>query len=190
MSDVIVSKQPNEYLKQGLSHCGVYTAKGILEAYDKFDFDQPEELHNSLLGRLTGSLTPKMLKNVLETNGLNSTIGIAQGSDKQKIEIIKEEILNDRPVIVLIGNGYKKDGSFSKFKKSYMSHWISVWGFNDETKVFYLYDSCVPRELYSKNIPIGNIERSYERVVEDWSGSFYRNLLAWSAYLYIKVDEK
>lgn len=31
----ILTRKPEEYLKQGLSHCGVYSLKAILSAYGK-----------------------------------------------------------------------------------------------------------------------------------------------------------
>jgi len=40
-------------------------------------------------------------------------------------------------------------------------------------KYFYVYDSAIPQKLYAKEIPIGNIERSYQEILRDWKGTFY-----------------
>jgi hypothetical protein len=62
-------------------------------------------------------------------------------------------------------------------------HWITVWGFNDEEGVFYIYDSMVAPKYYNKNIPIGNVKRTYQNVVRDLGGG----QPWWQRYDYIEI---
>lgn len=80
-----------------------------------------------------------------------------------------------------IGNGYLKSGKYSPFIASFMGHWITLWGYNDKEKAFYVYDSYVPARRHNKTIPIGNTKRTYEEVLRDWGKGFPHS----RRYLYI-----
>ena len=180
--------KPKEYLKQGRNHCGVYTVKGIMSALEQDIYKDPRDYHISLFGKVSGALLPGGLSKVLKHHRLDPTIKKADNlPDKQKLEILKKELLRGYPVILAVGNGYKEDGSYSGFKASYTGHWISLWGFDDRKKVFYLYDSAAPLVSWNRSIPIGNVKRTYSQVLRDWHGSFYM----WNRrYLYISLFGK
>jgi hypothetical protein len=51
---VVLTTKPDKYLKQGFSHCGVYSVKAILEAYGLDDKKHPKDYHTNRLGKVTG----------------------------------------------------------------------------------------------------------------------------------------
>ena len=81
---------------------------------------------------------------------------------------MKDNLRKGFPVILRIGNGYTKNGGFNILKALILGHWISIWGFSDSKKVFYIYDSAAPAAQLKNDIPIGNVIRPYEDVLRDW----------------------
>ncbi|MDA1317329.1 MAG: hypothetical protein O3B87_04900, partial [bacterium] len=75
----------------------------------------------------------------------------------------------------------------SALKNLLVGHFVSVWGYDDTEGVFYIYDSTVPKEYYSKNIPIGNIKRPYKDFLRDWNGSIYCKFFG--PYPYYQIEE-
>ncbi|MBI4452205.1 C39 family peptidase [Candidatus Woesearchaeota archaeon] len=177
----IVSRAPKEYLKQGLRYCGGYTVKAILSAYSMDGGGHPKKY---LPIRFLGVTTPKLMQQILQSHGFGTTLKSAKTlPDENKIQQIKKELNKNHPIILLIGNGYSPWGTYSKIRRNLFSHWISIWGYNDREKVFYVYDSCVPLKRHDKKIPIGNTKRKFEEVLRDWGGGF-----PWlGRYMYIPV---
>lgn len=174
----ILKIKPKKYLEQKIRYCGGYTIKAILSAYDKDDNKKPEEY----TGRLS-IVTSKRIKNILEHYGLSANIKMAyKFSKNKKIEILKNELNNNHPLILLIGNGYFKNGEYFWLKRYLIAHWISILGYNDKEKIFYLYDPYINKK---ENIPIGNVKRYYSQLLRDWKGTFYTK-----GYLYISAKEK
>ncbi|MEK6842215.1 MAG: hypothetical protein AABX84_00205, partial [Nanoarchaeota archaeon] len=66
-------------------------------------------------------------------------------------------------------------------RQKLIAHWISVWGYNNKEKVFYIYDSFVRKK---DKIPIGNVKRTYSQLLRDWKGAFYTK-----SYLYILINK-
>lgn len=188
----IVNKEPREYLIQGKMHCGVYTAKAVLEAFGKGVHKNPRGYHVSFLNKITGTMFRLQdLVNVFKKYGLNTKAVCAKDLDyAQKLLLLKELLLKNVPIPVTIGNGYKytKMGvEFSKLKSLLVGHFISIWGYDDKEGVFYLYDSGVPKTHYSKNVPIGNIKRTYKDFSRDWKGAIYSR---WHRpYTYFEIED-
>lgn len=170
----ILSQQPKEYLEQGFTQCGAYSVKAILSAYGKDDKKNPRDYQPNVLAKYTGInrglyLWPK----VLQSYGVPAKKGDAKNlSDEQKLILLRELLNEDNPVMLRVGNGYSKSGKYSPFIASFMGHWITLWGYNDEEGVFYIYDSYVPLKKHDKTIPIGNIKRTYKEIIRDWGKGF------------------
>lgn len=181
----VVSKRPKEYLKQGPTGCGLYSIKGILSAYGKDNGRNPFAYWRG--GILPFITTRLRLVNILRSYDFNARWGCARGlSDEQKLATLKELLSRDTPVMMHIGNGYSKNGIWSKVRWRIVSHWITLWGFDDEKGVFYIYDSAVPLRYHDKSIPAGNIQRTYQQVLRDWGGG-----PRWSwRYGYITISPK
>ncbi|OGZ96845.1 MAG: hypothetical protein A3J10_03530 [Candidatus Sungbacteria bacterium RIFCSPLOWO2_02_FULL_54_10] len=165
----VVSKKPKEYLKQGPTGCGLYAIKGILSAYGKDDGRNPFAYwHGGILPFITTRLR---LIGILCSYGFDAKWGhMRELSDEQKIAALQGLLRRDTPVMMHIGNGYRKDGIWSKLRWRIVSHWITLWGFDDEKGVFYIYDPCVPLRYHDKSIPVGNVQRTYQQVLRDGSG--------------------
>ncbi|MDA1316807.1 MAG: hypothetical protein O3B87_02150, partial [bacterium] len=174
----ILTRKPKEYLKQGAVHCGVYTAKAVLEAYGKGIHSDPRKYHVAVFNRITGTMIRLAdFSNILIDYGLEvEGKFMDKQSNQQKIEVLKNILSQNIPVPITIGNGYSyKNGSinYSALRGLVVGHIVSIWGYDDYEQVFYIYDSVVPKEYYSKDIPIGNIKRPYKDFLRDWNGSIY-----------------
>ncbi len=180
----IVSRKPKEYLKQGPTGCGAYSVKGILSAYGKDDKKHPFAYSPwSLLPFVT---SPSHWTNILHSYGLDVKHESMSGfSEEQKLAIIEDAIQLDTPIMLLIGNGYRGNGIWSAIRWWLISHWITVWGFDDEEGVFYIYDSMVSPKYYTKNIPTGNVKRTYRDVLRDLGGGHPW----WRRFNYIKINQ-
>ncbi|KKU82270.1 MAG: hypothetical protein UY10_C0038G0003 [Microgenomates group bacterium GW2011_GWA2_47_8] len=185
----IVSRRPKEYLKQGPSHCGVYSVKAVLEAFNKVAGVKPQDFHTNWISRITGAVFhPDYLVHMLESYSLVAKYGtVTRLSDDKKIMHLKSMLSKDAPVILMVGNGYQRNGEYSRLKAAIVGHIITVWGYDDREGVCYMYDSTVPKELYVTNVPIGNTKRTYEQVLRDWRGAFLSRLLWRDSFRYIEV---
>lgn len=89
------------------------------------------------------------------------------------IDTLKEYIRDNKNIILLTGHGYNiKWKSFNPIKALFAQHYISIWGYDDEKKWFYIYDSTVKQKRLNKDIPIGNMFLS-EHIVKRslaWAG--------------------
>lgn len=183
----ILPVKPSEYFKQCRSHCGMYAIKGILSAYGLDAHESPENYHPNLIGKFTGITLPWTFPQVLNKYGLRAEIKLAQGSRESKISFLKTNLHKDHPIVLLIGNGYSQNGNYSSFRAKFILHWITLWGYDDMEKVFYVYDSAVPKDRYDREIPIGNKKGGYDDVIRDW-GAGILSFGFWK-YLYIPVTK-
>lgn len=185
----IVSRRPKEYLKQGPSHCGVYSVKAVLEAFGKVTGMKPKDFHTNWISHITGAVFhPDYLVRILKSYALEAKSDTVKHlSDDKKIMHLKFMLSKDAPVILLVGNGYQKNGEYSRLKAAIVGHIITVWGYDDREGVFFMYDSTVPKEHFATNVPIGNTKRTYEQVLRDWHGAFPSRLLWRGSFHYIEV---
>jgi len=176
-TECILPIRPSEYLKQGPSHCGAFSVKGILSAYGKDDTAHPKEYHPHLFGRLTGLTTGlQYWPRVLARHGMEAIPKFAADlTDEGRLQLLRELLLKNNPVMVCIGNGYLPNGKYNPIRGRVLGHWITLWGYDDESELFYVYDSAVPKEKHDKHIPIGNTTRTYQEMLRDWKGA----LLSW-----------
>jgi len=170
----ILPRAPKEYLEQGYTQCGAYTVKAVLSAYGKDDKQHPREYQPNLFSKYTGVnqgvyLWPK----VLQSYGIPAEEKYATNlSDEERLALLKNLLNKDHPVMLRIGNGYGKSGKYHPWIANFIGHWISLWGYDDEKNVFYVYDPYVATERYDKTIPIGNTTRTYAEVLRDWGKGF------------------
>ena len=166
----IVSKKPQQYLKQGLSHCGVYSVKAVLSAYGKDDKGHPKEYHTNWIGQNLFSLSTGQdyYDKILGFYGIRSKTQSAEDlSSEEKIELLKTLLSKDTPVMIRIGNGYLGNG-YNPIVGKLMPHWITLWAYDDSKRIFYVYDSGLPIKYWDKSLPVGNTTRTYNEVIRDW----------------------
>lgn len=193
-SKFILSIRPKEYLKQGLSHCGAYSVKAILSAYGKDNKQHPKAYHPHWIGRVTGFTFGRTYwVNILRNYGIHAEVGRAKHlSDEKKLIFLKSLLATNNPVMIRIGNGYWRGNSFNLILSKVIPHFITLWGYDDRNKLFYVYDSGLSPEYYTNNIPIGNTIRTYSEILRDWAfGAFHPTLWLNGTIgnnLYIKVN--
>ena len=166
----ILSIKPQEYLEQGPSHCGVYSIKGILSAYGLDTKTHPKYYHPYWVGRITGSGFGKnYYVDILSQNGLKAQILSSEDrSDQERIYLLNEMLAKNTPVMIRIGNGYISD-KYNPVIGRVVSHWITLWGYDNDKKVFYIYDSGLPNKFWSKTQQVGNTTRTYNELLRDWN---------------------
>lgn len=168
----ILSIKPKEYLVQGISHCGVYSVKAILSAYGKDDKTDPKEYHTNWIGKNLFSFATgeEYYDKIFASYGIKSKTKSAENlSNQEKLNLLKILLSQNSPVMIRIGNGYYKSNKYNMVLGRLVPHWISLWGYNDNQKVFYVYDSGLTKNLYDKTVLIGNAKRTYDEIVRDWS---------------------
>jgi len=188
----ILSIRPKHYLKQGPSHCGAFCAKAILEALGKDTKSHPTEYHPTKLGKLTGmTLGRNYYVNILKLNGVNCQIKSAKILNLQeKLDLLKSLLQENLPVMLRIGNGFDTN-IYNLILGKIVAHWITLWGYDDNKKTFYIYDSGLPETYWNKTLPIGNTTRTYNEIARDWSFGKYQ-FWAWpfmgvSSFDYIQI---
>lgn len=189
----ILSIRPKEYLKQGTSHCGVYSLKAILSAYGKDVKAHPKEYQSNWIGRNYFSLATgeKYYDKIFASYGLRTETNSAKKlSDQKRLELLKTLLVNNTPVMIRVGNGYLNE-KYNPLLGRLIPHWITLWGYDDEKQLFYVYDSGLPKQYWSEKIPIGNTTRTYREILRDWN---YGNWQVWSwntsnkNYLYVQIQ--
>jgi len=177
-----------ECYQQGTLYCGGYTAKAIITSFGFDTPHHPKELYLTKLGKIIcSSSEPSSWRKVFENHGLKASNGSCIfKTQKEKLDFIRECILNNTRIMIRVGKGRNSNNEYSTVRAALAGHWISIWGFNDETKVFYIYDSSVKKKYYSKNLELGNTIRDYEQVINEWKLGWwpYPNL---SHYVTVKL---
>lgn len=190
----ILSRKPKQYLKQGLSNCGVYSVKAILSAYGKDVKDRPKEYHTSWIGRNFG-ITPdgnkKYYEKILRLYGLKAETNTAKHlPEEERLLLLKTLLSQDAPVMIRSGNGYALNNRYNPFLGMVIPHWITLWGYDDDKELFYVYDSGLPQKYWDLTLLIGNTTRTYQEILRDWNFGTWQ-FWAWNnsrePYLYIKV---
>lgn len=190
----IISRRPEEYLVQGPSHCGAYSVKGILSAFGLDSRGHPKEYHANWFCRLTGATLGKQYwVNILKSYDVDSKIDSADDlSDEERLNLLKNLLSKDMPVMIRIGNGYFHSKGYNPILGKIVGHWITLWGYNDQKKIFYVYDSGLLKKHWDKELPTGNTTRTYQELLRDWN---YGRWQPWSwyispqNYLYIKINK-
>ncbi len=183
MTIKVVNVRPDKYLQQGMRYCGGFTIKAILSAYGYDNGHHPKKFLPKL-AQFMRFATPKNISQQIEKYDLEAPIRRANTlSDHEKITILEEELRKNRPIILLIGNGYTPKGTYHEVQRHIISHWVSIWGYDNKEKVFFIYDSYVDPKYYD-DVPIGNVKRTYNQILRDWKGAVYTRHLS---FTYIPV---
>lgn len=192
-SKFLLSIKPKEYLKQGLSHCGVYSVKAILSAYGKDDKQHPKEYQTNWIGRNLFSFATgiKYYDKILASYGIKSETRSAEDlSNPERIELLKTLLSKDTPVMIRIANGYLGE-RYNSVVGRLMPHWITIWGYDDDKKIFYVYDSGLPLKYWDESLPVANTIRTYQEILRDWN---FGRLQPWcwntssKNYLYVEIE--
>ncbi|NOH02817.1 MAG: hypothetical protein HND47_13075 [Chloroflexi bacterium] len=183
-SDRVVTNAPKQYIKQLGLTCGETNAKTIIQGFGK-SFQPLNNL--PLRTRLFGFSYIQDIQRLLEINGLSSTIQYAtQLTDGEKLRTIMNHIDRNEPVLLAIGNGYIRRGIYWSLARYIAGHYITVYGYNKENQIFYIYDSMLEGD-YEGEIPVGNEIRTFSQLLRDWQGPIYYKLIKMK-HIYLSVS--
>ncbi len=174
------------YVQQKWMSCGAYAVKAVMNLYGKDENLSPRQYLSSLGRIFFGFMFPSTIKNAFQKKKFIAPLLRARRK-KHKLLLLKQHLEAGHPVIVLINNIYSKMRKPIWLKKFYSLHWITLLGYDDEKKVFYVYDSLPHKSVYEKNLPVGNISISYNDFLTFWKGNYISRLVN---YLYIPVEKK
>lgn len=190
---LILSRKPKEYLRQGLSHCGVYSVKAILSAYGKDDKRSPEEYHTGWFSRnffISFVIGKKYYENIFRSYGLQvETNSAAHLTDGEKIIFLETVLAANNLVMIRIGNGYATN-IYHTILGKLIPHWITLWGYDSTKKVFYIYDSALARKYWDTAIPVGNTVRTFQEILRDWNFGRWQPWCwntSFKTHLYVRV---
>ncbi len=172
-SKALLSLHPARYIPQKRRFCGAYVLKAVFSMYD-LDTKKSAEQYLPRLNRffmgfsLPGNIMTALRKRGFTTKGhrTNRTLSV-----QTSLSLLKEELAQGRPVIILVGNLFSPKHVYSSQRKRLRPHWILLLGYDDTKKVFYIYDSAVHISAYQK-VPIGNIAVPYGLLYDAWRGEF------------------
>lgn len=193
-SKYILTLKPKDYLKQGLSHCGVFSLKAILSAYGNDVKGHPKEYHSNWIGRHFFSFATgkDYYDRIFKSFGIKSKTKSAKHlANQEKINLLKTLLSRNTPIMIRIGNGYL-DSNYNPVLGRIVPHWITLWGYDDIKKLFYVYDSGLSVKYWSKNLPIGNTMRTYSEILRDWNFGKWQPW-SWNTslenYLYVEITK-
>ena len=132
----IVKFHPSEYETQRGLTCGETNAKAIIQGFGK-NYEPLENI--PLRVKIFGYSFVNDILKLIEENGLYSSIRYASGTiDHERLEIIKQHIDHDEPVLTAIGNGHVRRGEFNPLLRYLVGHFITVYGYDDKKEIFYV----------------------------------------------------
>lgn len=167
-------------VKYGRGRCAMVTMQSVIK-YKKNKFANYKELRSNIFHK-SGYMFPISIKNILWKYGIKTQIWICNKKDKkEKIDFLKSKIEN-WPLILLIWHTFKKWSNFS-YLYALSQHYISVWWFDDNRKVFYIHNSKPHKNFLNNSLDVWNMEISYDTLIKAWSFSY----LGLKRNLYIEI---
>lgn len=172
--DIVVEHAPKEFPRQEGLTCGEANFKAILAAFN-IPFKPQESLRLRI--RFFGYSFVQDISDLLDIHGVSAPVRHANHlTDQEKLAVIKRHIDNDQPVILAIGNGFLQRGVYTPIARYFIGHFITVYGYSDEERVFYIYDPYLEGS-FPGEIPVGNDARTFDELIRDWHGPLYYKLV-------------
>jgi hypothetical protein len=180
----VVKHAPSGYEHQQGMTCGETNVRTIV---DGFGVVFQPLANPPLRVKLFGFSFVKDIQSLFKLNGLSAPIRHASKlDDRAKLKTIQEHIDRDEPVLVAIGNGHIKRGKFSPLARLFLGHFITIYGYNVECQIFYIYDSWL-EGVFDGEIPIGNEVRTFAQFLWDWKGTLYYGFIDMD-HIYLPVS--
>ncbi|MBU0533718.1 MAG: hypothetical protein KJ887_02820 [Candidatus Omnitrophica bacterium] len=140
--------------------CGAHSVMAVLYL-EKNEIKDPYKIYEAINEKLgNGYIYPWGLTRYLKNKSIkakNYYLGLL--SNKQKEQWIKNKIINEIPIIIIIGN--------SKYL-----HYITVMGFN--TNEYFVYDSLVKSDM-NGDLP-GNITVPALELLNKWNNAVFKGI--------------
>jgi hypothetical protein len=166
----IVPTLPSSYPRQIGLACGEYNVRALLDAFDIEYEAEPEPLRRV---RWFGLSFVTDLRDALVRHGVDSDVRHASElHDESRLALLRGHIDSHEPVILAIGNGHLSRTRDSAFARTLLGHYITIYGYDAERGVFFVYDPYLDGEP-DEPLPAGNVERTAEEILRDWGGPIY-----------------
>ncbi len=179
----VIYVKSDVYLQQKWMDCGAYAVRAVTNLYG-VDKDLPPRKYLTSLGKLFfGFMWPSTISKILEKKKFKAPL-LRAINRKNKLHVLKKYLEKGYPIITLINNVYNARRERVFIKRYYALHWVTLLGYDDEKKLFYIYDSYLHKRSYEKDLPVGNVSMSYDDFLKFWKGKFIARLFS---YLYIPV---
>ena len=165
----LVDKTPPEWFplrKRKIWWCAHYSLKAVIEwKWEKVK--NIEDYSADWWSRNTYFMTPWWILRVLKKYKLNySVLKASKLNENEKLFLLKQN-LKDGPIILLVANWQTKKKRFNRGKALTHRHYITLWGYNDKKKIFYVYDSNTKRKT-NNVIMEWTLEIPYKYILKAW----------------------
>lgn len=129
------------------------------------------------------------ISDLLEAHGIAAPVRhAAHLSPAQKLQTIRDHIDRDQPVIMAIGNGHLRRGTYSPLARRFIGHFITAYGYLRDSDNFFVYDPYLEGD-YPEEIPAGNEVRTSNEMLRDWGGTLYYRLIGMN-HVYIAAGPR
>lgn len=183
MSDswYIVPKFPSSFPSKDNRRwtCGMYTLKAVIEWSNGTQLNNYKNYASGWFSRISWYMFPWWLFKVLRQHWLSpQRVDCRWMRNAKKIEKL-QVLLHQWPVILLISHAYSSKRNFSFRRAFTLQHYITLWWYDDEKRIFYVYDSNTEKNHHKwSTLPAGNIILEYHRLLQYWRfgvWGLYRN---------------
>jgi hypothetical protein len=141
--------------------CGSYTTEWIARAVGLHPIPSNKILGGPMWFDLFRPVFPRDIKVLFKYRGMDSQeFDLSKKSDQQKLDWVRREVAtNGKPIALLVRKG--------------LLHWIAVCGYDNKSKVFYIYDSLHGDSSMNPFFPLGNNSIRYEELINIWKGRWW-----------------
>lgn len=146
--------------------CGSYTSEWVAQAIGIQNKTSNSILPGPVWFDLFRPITPGDMRKLFKSKGMTTVqICLEEFSAEDRLNWIRSEIVVfRRPPVLLI--------------RTATLHWIAIGGYDDQKKLFYIYDARIGSNSVNLNLPIGNNTISYDELLLLWRGRLFMNYIA------------
>lgn len=146
--------------------CANYSLKAVIEWKNRTK--RPiEEYAADWWSRATYLMTPRWITKVLKKYKLKYSILKAKTlSDDERLFLLKYN-LKRWPIILLVANWQTKKKRFSRSRALVHRHYITLWGYDEKKKIFYVYDSNTKRKTETE-VMKWTLKVPYKYILKEW----------------------
>ena len=146
--------------------CGMYTLKAIIEWFNGSQINNYKHYAGSRIGKTFWYMLPVSLIKVLTSHWVSAQrVHCRWMSTTKKIQTL-QTLLHKWPVILLISHAYSNKRNFSFRRACTLQHYITLWWYDDQKRIFYVYDSNTEKPHHKgETLPVGNILLEYDKLL-------------------------
>jgi len=146
--------------------CAHYSLKAVIEWKNRQNY--PIEHYSAdRWSWKTYLMTPWWILKVLKKYKLKySVIKVKKLSENEKLILLKEN-LKRGPIILLVANWQTRKSRFLWWKALTHWHYVSLWWYDDEKMIFYVYDSNTKKQTLQNDMK-WTLKVPYKYILKEW----------------------